>query len=42
MVSGGDDPRGIGFIPRFVERLEVWNDLRTGDGTLSYLGGASL
>ena len=41
-VRGGDDRREIGFIPRFVLLLDIhtYNDLWTGDGTLSSPGGA--
>ena len=34
-VRAGVDPIELGFLPRFVEVLEMWNDLWTGDGTLS-------
>ena len=39
-VRGGVDLRTLGFLPRLVEVLEIWNDLCTGDGTLSSRGGA--
>ena len=34
-VRGGVDLRKLCFLPRSVEVLEIWNDLRTGDGALS-------
>ena len=40
-VRGGFAPKKLDFLPRaLVEYLEVWNDLWTGDGTLSYRSGA--
>ena len=39
-VRGGDDPRKVGFILRFVQLLERYNGLGTRDGTLSSPGGA--
>ena len=39
-VRGGVDPRKLGFLPRLVEILEIWDDLWTGDGALSCQGGA--
>ena len=39
-VRSGDDPRELGFIPRFVSLLEIQKYLWTGDGTLSSPGGA--
>ena len=33
-VQGGVDPRKLGFLPRVMKVLEMWNDLWTGDGTL--------
>ena len=39
-VRGGDDLKELGFIPRFVQLLEIYNGLRNGDGTLSSPGGA--
>ena len=33
-VQGGVDPRKLRLLPRLMEVLEMWNDLRTGDGTL--------
>ena len=39
-VRSGVDRGELSFIARFVEVLEIWNELRTGDGTLSYPGRA--
>ena len=33
-VQGGVDPRKLGLLPRWMQVLEMWNDLWTGDGTL--------
>ena len=33
-VRGGIDPRKLGFLPRLMEVIEMWNDLWTGHGTL--------
>ena len=42
-VRGGDDPRELGFIPRFVKRLDIYSDLWTGDGSLlSPVGACSI
>ena len=38
--GGGVDPRELGFLPPFVQFLDIWNDHWTGDGTLSSHGGA--
>ena len=32
-VRGGVDPRKLGFLPRLVVVLEIWNDFVTGEGT---------
>ena len=40
IVRGGVNPRRLGFLPRLVETLNIWNDLLTGDGTQSSQGGA--
>ena len=37
---GGIDPGNHRFRPWFVGDLDVWNDFRFGDGTLSCPGGA--
>ena len=39
-VRRGIDPGGRRFRPRFVGVVDVWKDLRSGDGTLSFPGGA--
>ena len=39
-VRGGVDPRTLGFLPRLVKVLEIWNDFWTGHGTLPFRGGA--
>ena len=31
-VRGGDDPRELIFIPRFVKHLDMYNDLWAGMG----------
>ena len=33
-VRGGVDPKKLGLLPRWIDFLETWNDLWTGDGTL--------
>ena len=33
-VQDGVDPRTLGLLSRFMEVLDMWNDLWTGDGTL--------
>ena len=33
-VQGGVDPRNVGFLPRLMDFLEMWNVAWTGDGTL--------
>ena len=38
-VWGGDDRKEIGFIFRFVQLFDVYNDIWTGDGTLSSSDG---
>ena len=40
-MRGGDDLRELGFIPRFVELLDIFNNLWTEDWTLSSPGGAA-
>ena len=42
-VEDGVDPRKLGLLPWWMEVLEMWNDLWTGDGTIlriSFRGGA--
>ena len=33
-AQGGVDPRKLGFLPRLMEAIGMWNDLWTRDGTL--------
>ena len=39
-VRGGIDPRDHRYRPRFDGVVDVWKDSRSGDGTLSFPGGA--